>query len=522
MYIEPNTKIRLIKNCPIDKSQENTIYFTSESAQTVYFTSTLNGYLFERNSYQRVEKGKLRVAMNAEALYNVNYLAFQNTAFGDKWFYAFVNKVEYINNVTSEVYYEIDVMQTWHFRYFLEQCFVEREHSVTDNIGDNLVDEKLSTGEYISDGVIERTELNNFELVFWCTINEQKDPIRGKKIYQGHQYYFSGLYDVRFPLTSAGIDSAVTWYNSLDALEVKGVVCATVIPTYASTSSPNIFAITAKTSLLRSDGTAVRNKKCLTYPYNFLYVTNYQGKSAEYKYEFFELQGLEHDQLYFRPFCDISPRPVAILIPQYYKGVTGDNIDERIELSGFPQVSLDVDSFKAWLAQTASSLAINSSSLAFGTAALASGLTMGASVAAVAGISLVKQAIGGVIANATPPQTKGSTASSTMLAYGKLNFGIMKKHITPEFATIIDDYFTMYGYATNKVKIPNRTARPEWNYIKTVGCKIQGINAGSGGLPADDAEKIEQIYNSGVRFWTNPAHIGDYSYNNAPVIQGGE
>ena len=99
MYILPNTKIRLIKNCPLDKSQENTIYFTSEAAQQTYFLATLNGFLFEQNTYQRVNKNSLRVQMNAEALYNCNYLAFQNTSFGAKWFYAFIDKIEYINNI---------------------------------------------------------------------------------------------------------------------------------------------------------------------------------------------------------------------------------------------------------------------------------------------------------------------------------------------------------------------------------------------------------------------------------------
>ena len=55
--------------------------------------------------------------MNVEALYNCNYLAFQNASFGGKWFYAFIDSVEYVNNVTSEVTYTIDVMQTWHFQY---------------------------------------------------------------------------------------------------------------------------------------------------------------------------------------------------------------------------------------------------------------------------------------------------------------------------------------------------------------------------------------------------------------------
>ena len=75
MYITPNTTVKLFKNCPLDKSYENTIYFASVSAQTTYFSS-LTGYTFNNQSYQRVNKGKIRVAMNAEPLYNCNYMAF--------------------------------------------------------------------------------------------------------------------------------------------------------------------------------------------------------------------------------------------------------------------------------------------------------------------------------------------------------------------------------------------------------------------------------------------------------------
>ena len=32
----------------------------------------------------------------------------------------------------------------------------------------------------------------------------------------------------------------------------------------------------------------------------------------------------------------------------------------------------------------------------------------------------------------------------------------------PEFARIIDDYFNMFGYATHRVKTPNRDGRPHW------------------------------------------------------------
>ena len=38
-------------------------------------------------------------------------MMFQNSAYGDKWFYAFITSVEYVNDVTSNISFEIDVMQ---------------------------------------------------------------------------------------------------------------------------------------------------------------------------------------------------------------------------------------------------------------------------------------------------------------------------------------------------------------------------------------------------------------------------
>ena len=534
MYIEPNTNIRLIKNCPLDKSQENTIYFTSRAAQTTYFTSTLNGLLFEKNSYQRVNKGKFRIAINAEAIYNYNYLAFQNYSFGDRWFYAFIDKIEYINNVTSEITYTLDIMQTWHFSYELEQCFVEREHSVTDEIGDNIVLEKLDTGEYLSTDFSFPSDLNNMSYVLFCTINEAYDPVDGLV----SQDLFSGLYPVTFeddpdpldPSYKSGADKLKDWVSHLPITKQEAIVSGCVMP-YKLVHRPNVYmehTVNKNTTLIRSDGTQVKNNKCLTYPYNFLYVTNFQGKSAEYRYEFFD-KTQSTAKFYLDGGC--NPNPAVFIFPYNYKIEAPsqlsnkENRDEGFYLTGYPQIAWNIDAFKAWLAQSASTLLTTWMTGGAATLATMAGVSLGMGALAspvLPAVALVGMAVNGVVHAAQPPQSKGSTSGASQFQAHNMNFGFMNKHITPEYATIIDDYFSMFGYATNKVKIPNRNARPEWNYVKTIGCKIQGINSGFGGLPADDAEQIEEIYNRGVRFWTNPAHIGNYSYNNAPTIQGGE
>ena len=129
MYIAPNTEIRLLSGVPLDNTYAHTIYFTSKESQAEYFAGkTLPNGLLTQQSYQRYAKGTLRINRLADDIYNANYMMFRNTSFGNRWFYAFVNNIEYVSNTVCEIEYEIDVIQTWFFDVTLLQSFVEREH----------------------------------------------------------------------------------------------------------------------------------------------------------------------------------------------------------------------------------------------------------------------------------------------------------------------------------------------------------------------------------------------------------
>ena len=98
MYINPQTNIRILSNVPLDTTYDHTIYFDSASAQYNYFIS-LQKYNLTNYTYQRVKRGVARVGIKADNLYDCNYMMFQNTAYGNKWFYAFITSVEYINKL---------------------------------------------------------------------------------------------------------------------------------------------------------------------------------------------------------------------------------------------------------------------------------------------------------------------------------------------------------------------------------------------------------------------------------------
>ena len=104
----------------------------------------------------------------------------------------------------------------------------------------------------------------------------------------------------------------------------------------------------------------------------------------------------------------------------------------------------------------------------------------------------------------------GNIIQSAMGQYGGMDFSFRQLHIREEYLRIIDDYFSCYGYATKRVKNPNRSSRPHWNYVKTIGCTI------TGSVPCDDMDKICSIYDNGITFWKKGSEVGNYSLDNSP------
>ena len=145
MYVEPNTQIHILQGVPLSKSYEHTVRYKNATEQyngfISYLKHTLNNY-----SYQRVGLGTLRVQLPYSEVYNCNYMLFKNTSYENRWFYAFITGVSYLSNDVSEIYYIIDVMQTFAYDYQFKKCFIERAHESTDIIYDNTQPEGLELG----------------------------------------------------------------------------------------------------------------------------------------------------------------------------------------------------------------------------------------------------------------------------------------------------------------------------------------------------------------------------------------
>lgn len=328
------------------------------------------------------------------------------------------------------------------------------------------------------------------------------------------------------------VSSADSYLQGLiDDNKVDSVVGVTIMPSILSDysghgSEPTGINITINqiTVFNANDGSSgssysPKNKKLLAYPYKFLCVDT-MCDTHEYRFEYSK----DKTSIEFRVLCALSPNPEIIIAPKNYNGHMGNdsfNACESVTLSGFPQCAFTIDSYRAWLAQSA--LPDVSAITAGGITTIAGGATgiglaaAGATAATVAAPVAIAAAgaiglIGGISSlinkSTKGSKTRGSQGSSTLTAAREYIPHFRHMTIRPEKARIIDDYFERYGYICGRVKIPNRNVRPHWTYTKTQSVEIQG------NIPTADMDKIKSIYNHGITFWRNGYEVGLYNLDN--------
>lgn len=521
------TEVRLLY-VPLENDYKHTFYFANAAAQESYFKGR-SAFTDVDFSYQRKD-GYIRYHRDYDELIakGVNYVMYRNTAKSSKWYYAFITKIEYVSDGKTNIYIETDVLQTWLFDYEVLPSFIEREHTNNDAVGANTVPENLETGEYIvnSNGintVDDRLAAMDQEKMIIIAVSEDSsgNPVTGK--------YYGGAYSGLKYIPCATVATAENIINSYDTGKADAIQCIFMAPsmlvsidagtgeiknselpvTYTSSSSNTPTAI---------DGYTPKNKKLLCYPYSYLYVTNNQGAGAIYHNEKF--YGTEWGAAGVRKFTTfgvLCPGCSVRVVPYNYNNMQLNN-DEGLNLGKYPVCNWTSDVYTNWLTQNGVNIALQVGS---GLAAIAGGAMM-ALTGAGAGIGMGGIAGGAMsIANAVsqiiqhdmiPPQAHGNTNCGDVMFSMKSNtFTYTDMCIKAEYARIIDEYFNMYGYKSNRVKRPFTAHRAEYWYIKTIDVNIDGM------IPMEDMRKIKECYNNGLTFWKTPANIQNYSVNN-PIV----
>ena len=567
--IAPQTDVYLLK-VPLEIDEINQLTFTNATAQHNYFNS-LPKLGFDKFTYQRKD-GTLRIPALIDDIMSYNYVMYKNSAYSNKWFYAFITNMEYLNDSVTAVSIKTDVWMTWEFELTFKPVLIDREHTNDDTIGANTLPEGLELGDFVTNGNVTNFGVNISGISDWVTVIDVTQ-IENPGNTQTLAYQWLGGTDLTPKQYVNGVPSGlyhlILGYNSsvmvgarevLDVYENAGMIDAiqniyilpkdlvgTVVSglSIASVNPDNILSIksvgglsmpadSSDVTLITStpstytrpstiDGYTPKNNKLLTYPYQYLNVSNNVGTTVPFRYEDFSAGPK------FRVEGILCPSGSTKAVPVDYKGIsnTENGYDYSINGAKYPLCSWHSDSYTNWLTQNGVNMRMDWQKNAISGVASVVGGAVGGFMAGgpvgglVGGGTGLAAAITGTLstareqhlakthANLTADQIEGNiNASDIVWSKWRSQYTYLPMSIKAEYARCIDEYFSQYGYKCNRVKVPNITGRRNWNYVKTVGCYIDAD------IPQDDLQEIKSMFDKGITFWHNPSTFGDYSQVN--------
>ena len=539
-----NSNIIICKNIRLEKDYKDVLNYTEQEMIALcqsHAVATANNYSFIRS-----ERNVIKTGFSYSDALKCNYMAFQNPDYSNKWFFAFIDDVEYANDGTSRIRYTIDEFSTWFDYWNSEPCFVLREHTNDDTIGANTYPESLEKGEYVIDssGTIAA---NYFDYTkFHVCIGTSYIPDNTPNMYETNRLMgniYSGTYYLIFQTTT---DASKFIKGYAEIGHVGDIQCLYMIPEVLATitdsttwhtgtigSQTGITFITlhgSTSTIIIDDNISIsqpttlgsftpKNKKLLCYPYSCLTITNNSGTMAEFHYEDF----INNAPLFYLTGLQSPSCPMYIFPKNYKKDSTSKSgYAWGIPLAKTPQGSWNADMYTNWMTQNGINIlgmrldaptthAIGGSLQAFTGGATKQFGSIGEGFGAMIGATqeLYK-------ASMIPSQIGGqTTVGDVTFAFDKLAPTYYKMRIREEYARSIDDWFTRFGYKVNRVKTPNQVGRKYFNYVQIGATENIGYSTNSiRSVPSASMEIINNIYRNGVTIWHDHETIGNYSLDN--------
>lgn len=558
MPVMPNNSVWLLSGVPIDRRNKNQISFNSRAEQGAYFQSKIT-QTYDNVTYQIAPQGSgiyFTAPLPYDKMLSVNYCMYNNKDYNDRYFYAYIERVEWASANSTRVYLSFDPFQSWMFDYQLLPSFVEREHVASDEAGEHLINEGLEYGEYVVSDVqyLSSTVYLNAMIIVGSTVDLDNPSFPA--ISSGYYGAYSGLVYYGFLNMGMEIDALnlilkrLAEAGKIEAVQLMFLFPKELLPLEEGRTFyriPDQFGPTSIEIPITSYNAignnkigyyTPKNKKLLSFPYTKYTIMNRCGNAADFKYHLFSENTVEISGL-------VSPSAPILCQPKNYK----NNLDweNAIALAPLPVCSWNSDIYSNWLAQNSASFA-QKEDYAFKTlinqeqgnlvqglaSAIGTGLSPvgwvtnpGGTIADIVGTSSrtatnavqmgfdYENTILSIAAQKTdmsvqPPQAHGHTTTTSLFVKSGAPFIGMNASIQPYYAQRLDNIFSMFGYKVDMVKIPETKSRPLWNFVKTKGCNLRSSIADV------DENNLRDMYDKGFTIWHNPDIVGDYTGDNQP------
>ena len=540
----PTTRLDLF-TVPWGKPEEchAIVDFPTAAAQVAAFDDLAKkGVSATKFNYIKKDQA-FRIEGNFARFEAFNYCRYQNRDFvnrqgNKKWYYAFIDRVEYIAQDIAMIYITTDYWQTYQFNITYYKSMIARGHvKVKDDIVGRWLQPEPVGAPADYEKEIDVFSAGDSWVPYWSMVSVSRPPGAGESdwIYGGYgklesmtgQYAgfvydndtIQKLIDVYAGETDRRKD-IITFrcvpYWVYSALKNNGYVIPVTVNGKEINYCKENITITLDTEAEIAGNTLAcgyppRNKKMLTSMCRVYVVYNYNGFSQPLRPEFIkgnsikmsaEMRPIGSNGFKLKIKNYAKPAESVFDVPYSFEMQIGYNENGGVQGS-LNRVGSVLNAAGA-VAGGAVSLGAN----------IATGNVAGAITSGVGAVSSIFNASRD-IANAfnSKVASKGNQSDTNSISSENCKFRLVDCSPLPDECGPIDDFLDLYGYAINEWHSISswKHTRKYWNYIKTVDCNLK-VNA-----PAPEAASIRSMFNSGVTIWhyiDTFDTFGDYSLNN--------
>lgn len=542
----PNTTL-YVGVVPWNSDLKNVQSYNSRAEQI----STIQGLLrhkYEHINIIRRDSDLILKGVN-EDLTQCNYLMYQNKDISDKWYFAFIDNVQYNSLNSVIISHTIDVWQTYQFDITYYKNLILRAHVAksADTVGRWLAPEPISVApeferkhnvfnnlSWVPQYVLHSTSVFNnstkkyeykgngtgatLSAEYGIFVDDDDDVQTVVKNYgklsaaealksNDDDEYSNWIADL---LTGQTIDKAVKLISTTSISQLQDhrneLIGLYAIPAwvhdgtnkYATNNikKKEVTVVLPTTTL--ACGYTPRNKKMLSSLCKAYLFYNENGFKLPLKPELFT----SGSPSFTVKSTELSTNGFILQIGSYADYTAKTN-----------KISYRCENRLGYDANTGLDKVLNTLTSAVGVVNAVGSVASQAFAGNVGGA--VQGAVGAVQQSINMIDALGQRGVSTG-ASGDI-MSITENRAMPVFADVspteaqcryIDDYLDVYGYAINEIgKISTYMKnRSNWNYIQVANCNIK-VSA-----PNDDVNKLKQMFESGVTIWHK--NFGDYDQAN--------
>lgn len=502
MY-SPCTKVTLL-NTKLTSTGEHQIFFKSKEGQTQYFLSCPS-LSFTNFTFQRKDN-VIKIGVNIEQLYSYNYVMYQNTRFTNKYFYAFITKMIYINENLTEVHIKTDCFQTWLFDFTVKKSFVDRQtpfldskSTIADSVATGQLIHKKSlhipfTGGYFAfcscdvtqdvttDSTPYHFDVGNYSIpcwvLYWNNTEEESKKMSDTLLAIANHGWGDRILSVVYcPYIGNKDDLKLVNYNSDKIGVINICIGFTTVDSMKSTFE------------LDFNDVVVEHQKALTYPYAKITLTDgATGQTIELAPEKFI-----NNKASFDIYGTISETPTYKIIPKNYKS-QGSSPSEALVTKCNTTISTANNLYAKYMMANGE---IMSNREVFGAAEMfGSALNVSAK-----GIVSGFEKMVGISAQENQARKLGRQVTNiTDDSMGRLCYNneliVTLFTMDSDHENMSNNFWKMYGYPVHSLSDVNLSSADDFNFVKLVSPNIEG-----GNIPSEDMEEIEKIFSNGVTLW---------------------